>query len=206
MNHVVEFQKSNGLIADGIIGKKTIQKMRCVFDIQTDTQVSHFLSQIEHETGGFKADTENLNYTSSGLLKTFPKYFKDSVTARKYANKPEAIANRVYANRMGNGSETSADGWKYRGRGSIQLTGKNNYLAFSGYMKDNNIMLNPDIVATKYFWQTALFYFEHNSLWALMRGNTKETVKKVRKAVNGGYNGLEHCYELFTKYYNIITK
>lgn len=206
MNHIVEFQKNNSLIADGVIGKKTIQAMRCKFGIQTDAQMAHFLSQINHETGNFKADKENLNYSSAGLLKTFPKYFKDSITARQYANKPEAIANRVYANRMGNGSELSGDGWKYRGRGALQLTGKDNYRLFSDFMKDPEIMLNPDIVATKYFWESALFYFTRNNLWGLMKGNDPETVKKVRKAVNGGYNGLEHTQELFIYYYNLITR
>lgn len=206
MNHVVNFQQNNSLVADGIIGKKTLQAMRCKFGIQTDAQLAHFMSQVHHETGGFKADSENLNYSSAGLLKTFPKYFKDSITARKYANKPESIANKVYANRMGNGSELSGDGWKYRGRGALQLTGKDNYRLFSDFMKDPNIMLTPEIVATKYFWESALFYFTRNNLWGLMKGNDPEAVKKVRKAVNGGYNGIQDVQDKFIYYYDLITR
>lgn len=206
MKHIVEFQKRNGLIADGIIGKNTIQKMRCVFDIKTDAQMAHFLANVDHETGGFVADTENLNYSSAGLLKIFPKYFKDSLNARKYERNAEAIANKVYADRMGNGNEASGDGWKYRGRGALQLTGKDNYRLFSDFMKDNNIMLSPDTVGTKYFWESALFYFTRNNLWGLMKGYDLETIKKVRKAVNGGYNGLEDVEKKFNLYYNMITK
>lgn len=206
MNYIVEFQQKNALLADGIIGKLTIQAMRCKWNIFTDAQMANLLANVNHETGAFKISTENLNYSSSGLLKTFPKYFPNSTIARQYANQPQKIANKVYANRMGNGSELSGDGWKYRGRGSIQLTGKNNYLAFSGYMNDPEIMLNPDIVATKYFWETALFYFEHNNLWTIAKGNTAEDVKKIRKAINGGYNGLDSTQKLFDYYYNLITK
>lgn len=207
MNHIVDFQKRNGLVADGILGKNTIQKMRCVFGISTDAQMAHFLANIEHETGGFVADTENLNYSASGLLKIFPKYFGvGKLPASQYERKPEAIANVVYANRMGNGNSASGDGWKYRGRGALQLTGKENYKLFSDFVKDIDVINNPDIVATKYYWESALFYFTRNNLWGLMKGNDLETVRRVRKAVNGGYNGLAEVQELFVKYYNMITK
>lgn len=205
MNHIVEFQKNNGLVSDGILGRKTIQAMRCVLGIQTDAQLAHFLSQVHHETGEFQADTENLNYSVQGLLKIFPKYFTEK-KAREYAKRPEKIANYVYANRMGNGDENSGDGWKFRGRGALQLTGKDNYKLFAAHVKDINVMLTPDIVATKYYWQSALFYFTKNNLWGLMKGNDPESVKKVRKAVNGGYNGLQEVQELFVCYYNLITK
>lgn len=205
MNHVVKFQQENGLVADGILGKNTIQKMRCVFDIKTDAQMAHFLANIHHETGGFRADTENLNYSASGLLGVFPKYFDES-TANLYNRQPEKIANRVYANRMGNGNEKSGDGWKYRGRGALQLTGKDNYKAFASFLGDVSVVTNPDIVAAKYYWQSALFYFTRNNLWNLMKGNDPETVKAVRKAVNGGYNGLREVQEKFVHYYNLITK
>lgn len=206
MNHIVEFQKNNGLVADGIIGRNTLLKMRCVFGIQTDAQLAHFLANVHHETGGFKADTENLNYSAAGLLKTFPKYFKDSITARQYANNPIRIANKVYSNRMGNGSEMSGDGWKYIGRGALQLTGKDNYRAFADYVKDISIMMYPELVATKYYWESALFYFNRNNLWPKMKNTTPEAIKAVRKAVNGGYNGLSEVQDKFVYYYNLITR
>lgn len=206
MKKIKDFQAANGLVADGIIGKRTIHAMRCKWGIDTDAQMANFLSQVHHETGGFIADTENLNYSASGLLKIFPRYFQTLIAAQAYAYKPEKIANFVYANRMGNGSPQSGDGWKYRGRGALQLTGKDNYRLFSEFVHDKEVLTNPDIVATEYYWESALFYFTRNNLWGKMKGNSPEDVKAVRKAVNGGYNGLEHTQDLFIKYYNLITR
>lgn len=206
MTHIIEFQKKHGLTPDGKIGKITIQKMRCVFGIQTDSQMSHFLANLHHETGNFTADTENLNYSSQGLAKIFKKYFPTPALANQYAGKPQAIANRVYANRGGNGNEASGDGWKWRGRGSLQTTFKDNYKAFAEFIKDPQIMLNPDLVATKYFWESALFYFTRHNLWNQMKYKDREAIKVVRRAVNGGTNGLNEVYELFDYYYNLITK
>lgn len=206
MNHIIKFQQENGLVADGIIGKKTLLKMRCVFGISTDAQLAHFLANVHHETGGYKADTENLNYSTAGLLRTFPKYFKTHAQALQFANKPEKIANKVYSNRMGNGNEQSGDGWKYIGRGALQLTGKDNYRLFSDFVKNHEILASPELVATNYFWESALFYFTRNNLWNKMKGNTDHDVRVVRKAVNGGYNGLQHVNELFDYYYKLITK
>lgn len=203
---IKEFQAENGLVSDGIIGRKTIQAMRCKWGIQTDAQMANFLSQVHHETGGFTASVENLNYSEQTLLKVFPKYFGvGKLPASQYARKPEAIANVVYANRMGNGNTQSGDGWKYRGRGALQLTGKDNYKAFSAYVSDPNVITNPELVGTKYYWESALFYFTRNNLWNLMKGNTDADVKAVRKAVNGGYIGLNDVQELFDKYYKMIT-
>lgn len=206
MNHIKQFQEENGLVADGIIGKKTLHKMRCVFEIDTDAQLAHFLANVHHETGNFTADTENLNYSAQGLEKVFKRYFPTHELATQYARNPIAIANRVYANRMGNGNEASGDGWKYIGRGALQLTGKNNYKAFADFVGDKMIMLKPELVAEKYFWESALFYFTRNNLWAQMKHTDANAVKAVRKAVNGGYNGLEEVQRLFTYYYNLITK
>lgn len=203
--YIIDFQKKNGLIADGIIGRNTLLKMRCVFGIQTDSQLAHFLANVHHETGGFKLAEENLNYSAQGLLKIFPKYFGvGKKPASQYANKPEAIANVVYANRMGNNNP--GDGWKYRGRGALQLTGKDNYRLFSDFLKDSEIMAYPDLVATKYFWESALFYFTRNNLWGIMKGNDTEAIRKVRKAVNGGLNGIDDVQNKFVYYYNMITR
>jgi putative chitinase len=160
------------------------------FNITNSFRLTHFLAQVAHESGNFKHLRENLNYSAEGLIKVFPKYFSKE-TALWYARKPEAIANLVYGNRMGNGDKNSGDGWRFRGRGYIQLTGKTNYKAFSNHIGDANIMINPDLIATKYPLTSAGWFFEKNKLWAICdEGVHQDVVKKVSYRVNGGYNGL----------------
>ena len=160
------------------------------FNITNSFRLTHFLAQVAHESGNFKHLRENLNYSAEGLIKVFPKYFSKE-TALWYARKPEAIANLVYGSRMGNGDKNSGDGWRFRGRGYIQLTGKTNYKAFSNYIGDANIMINPDLIATKYPLTSAAWFFEKNKLWAICdEGVHQDVVKKVSYRVNGGYNGL----------------
>lgn len=202
MKKIIEFQKANGLISDGIIGKATIAKMRRSFGLSNDIHLAHFLGQIHHETG-FKHDTENLMYSANRLLEVFPKYF-NAKTVNGYSNFPEAIANVVYANRMGNGDYNSKDGYKYRGRGALQLTGKSNYFAFQKWL--NLRELNPDDVANKYFWKTALFFFEANNIWSLCNDVSDSTITKVSKKINGGTNGLADRIAKTKYYYNLITK
>ena len=212
MSHLKEFQQKQGLIADSMIGSATLKKMRFVFNIANDVQLAHFLANIHHETGGFMADSECLNYSARGLAGTWPNRYKDNITGKpnelavRLANQPRKIANNVYANRMGNGNEASGDGWKYRGRGSLQLTGKSNYYEFATFAKDPDILINTDIVATKYFWESALFYFTKHGLWGKMKGRSFADVKAVRKAVNGGYIGLDDVQNKFTYYLNLITR
>jgi putative chitinase len=160
------------------------------FNITNSFRLTHFLAQVAHESGNFKHLRENLNYSAEGLIKVFPKYFSKE-TALWYARKPEAIANLVYGSRMGNGDKNSGDGWRFRGRGYIQLTGKTNYKAFSNHIGDANIMINPDLIATKYPLTSAAWFFEKNKLWAICdEGVHQDVVKKVSYRVNGGYNGL----------------
>lgn len=205
MSKIKEFQQQNGLTADGVIGKKTLEKMKEVFGISDNIKLAHFLGQIHHETGGFTLHTENLNYSESGLLTTFKKYF-DNETAKKYARNAEMIANRVYANRMGNGDELSGDGWRYRGRGSIQLTGKSNYSDFNkwlvkqGYCTFLDLLEQPELVATTFYWHSALFFFERNNIWSLCTDVSDSTITKVTKKINGGTNGLQDRINK-TKYY-----
>ncbi len=212
MNHLKEFQKKHGLAADGIIGKNTVSKMREVFGIATNAQLAHFLANVHHETGGFVVCSENLNYSAAALANTWPGRYKDAITGKpntlagQLAGHPQKIANNVYANRMGNGNETSGDGWMYRGRGSLQLTGKSNYSEFATFAKDPETLVNPDIVAMRYFWESALFYFTRHGLWNRMKGTSVADVKAVRKAVNGGYIGLDEVQSKFTYYFNLITK
>ena len=174
------------------------------FNITTNLRLAHFLAQCAHESGGFKLTTENLNYSAAGLQTVFSKYFT-AKTAEAYARRPEKIANRVYANRMGNGDEASGEGWKYRGRGYIQLTGKDNYKSFDNTVGED-ILANPDLVAAKYPLASAAFFFERNKLWALCdRGSDDITVTTVTKRVNGGTNGLADRLQYFKEFYNLLT-
>jgi putative chitinase len=148
------------------------------------------LAQCAHESGNFKHVRENLNYSAEGLVKVFPKYFSKE-TALWYARKPEAIANVVYGSRMGNGDKNSGDGWRFRGRGFLQLTGKVNYQAFANHIVDTNIMIDSDLVATKYPLTSAAWFFETKKLWKICdEGLHADVVKKVTLRVNGAYNGL----------------
>ena len=156
-------------------------------DITTPLRQAMFLSQLAHESGNFQFTSENLNYSADALRRVFGKYFTTDAEAQKYARQPELIANRVYANRMGNGSETSGDGWKYRGRGLIQLTGKDNYTAFATQNK-NNALQNPDLVAEPEMAVESAGWF-----WATNRLNQLADtgdVKAVTRRINGGFNGL----------------
>lgn len=160
------------------------------FKINSTNRLAHFLAQCAHESGNFKFVRENLNYSEEGLLKVFPKYF-DKNTAKIYARRPDMIANLVYANRMGNGNKDSGDGWKFRGRGFIQLTGKINYQAFSQYIGNPSIMIDPDIVTINYPLTSAGWFFEKNKLWAICdEGIDDKTIVKLTKRINGGINGL----------------
>ena len=175
------------------------------YGVDNPLRLSHFLAQCAHESGNFKFLTENLNYSADGLLKIFPKYFKDKATADLYARKPEKIANRVYANRMGNGDEASGDGFKFRGRGFIQLTGKDNYKAFSDFIKEDCVA-NPELVATKYPLASAAFFFQKNKLWEICdKGATTEVVTLVTKRVNGGTHGLDDRISKFNTINSILS-
>jgi putative chitinase len=184
-------QEKVGVKADGLFGPGTI-KASITYYKMTPVRAAHFFAQCAHESGNFKAFSENLNYGAKGLQGIFKKYFPDAATAARYERKPEMIANRVYASRMGNGDEKSGDGWRFRGRGAIQLTGKNNYLAFSKHIGDPEVMTNPDIVATKYSFESAMFFFETNGLWSICdKGVDDATILALTRRINGGTHGLE---------------
>ena len=171
-------------------------------NITNNFRLAHFLSQVGHESGNFKVLYENLNYSAAGLLKVFPRYFNPT-TAKQFERKPQLIANKVYANRIGNGNEASGDGWNYRGRGYLQVTGRANYKAFSEYIGED-CEKNPDLVATKYPLDSALWFFDRNKLWILC-DKGEENVPIVSKRVNGGTNGLQdrlNKFRSFIKYLN----
>jgi len=196
-------QEKIGVTADGDFGPGTMKAAMAFFKL-TPIRAAHFFGQTSHETGEFTILTENLNYSSDGLKKTFPKYFPGNL-ADLYAKKPEKIANRVYASRMENGDEKSGDGYKFRGRGALQLTGKENYKAFELYLHKQEIITNPDLVATTYSFESAMFFFDKNKLWAICdKGINDEAILALTKRINGGTHGLADRSEKTKKYYKYV--
>jgi putative chitinase len=190
-----------GHVPDNVIAQ--IPDVQAKFEINTPLRLAHFLAQCGHESGGFKVVTENLNYGAKGLSVTFKKYFTPE-SAEEFKRKPEKIANIVYANRMGNGNQASGEGWKFRGRGYIQLTGKDNYTAFDKTVEDD-ILATPELVATKYPLLSAAWFFHKNGLHKIAdEGATDEVVTKVTKRVNGGNNGLADRLKHFKEYYSLL--
>ena len=196
-------QEKIGVTADGACGPGTMKKAMEFYKL-TPVRAAHFFAQTAHETGEYKLFTENLNYSASGLQGVFGKYFPGNLE-ESYARNPEKIANRVYADRMGNGNEASGDGWKYRGRGALQLTGKSNYKAFADYLGKPEIMDNPDLVSTTYAFESAMFFFDRNKLWSICdQGVNDASILALTKRINGGTNGLDHRKQLTNKYYGYV--
>ena len=190
-----------GHIPDAVIAQ--IPDTAAKFNITNPLRLAHFLAQCGHESGGFKSISENLNYSVDGLKRTFSKYFPGDL-ATSYARQPEKIANRVYGNRMDNGDETSGDGYRFRGRGYIQLTGRSNYTKFAKFIGEDTVA-NPDLVATKYPLASAAFFFDSNKLWSICdKGADVATVTAVTKRVNGGTIGLPDRIKHFNEYYNLL--
>ena len=209
---IKQFQVQYGLVSDGVLGIITISKLKEVLNIETDAQMAHFLGQIAVESGNFERDTENLMYSAKGLLTTFKKYFPTPESALLYEKRPQQIANKVYAGRMGNGTADSGDGWKYKGRGAIQLTGKDNYQLFSEWIGEDCVN-NPEMVAGKYFFESAKFYFDVNHLWKYTTTVDDESITKISKAINLGNanskatpNGLSERIDNTFGIYQLITK
>ena len=241
---VKKYQATNGLVADGIVGDSTWNKIMgsapaapvapavvipasefkldklkghipdavlaqipdtaAKFNITNPLRLAHFLSQCGHESGNWTATSENLNYSSKGLMGIFKKYFPTLALAEQYARKPIAIASRVYGGRMGNGAEATQEGFKFRGRGYIQLTGKENYTAFDKFV-DDDILSNPELVASKYPLMSAAWFFNKNGLWSICdKGATDEVVTAVTKRVNGGTIGLVDRIKHFKEYYVLL--
>ena len=199
---MLSLDKLKGHIPDEVMNQ--IPDVLDIFGINTPLRLSHFLAQCATESGEFKAVRENLNYSAEGLKKTFGKYFPGTTT-NLYARKPELIASKVYGGRMGNGNEATREGYKFRGRGYIQLTGKNNYAAF-GKVVNADLITNPDLVATQYPLLSAAWFFTKNKLNEVAdKGATDKVVTSVSKIVNGGTNGLAERIEYFHKYYTLLS-
>jgi len=198
----MNLEKLKGHIPDSVIAQ--IPSIETKFEINTPLRLAHFLAQCGHESGGFKVLRENLNYGAKGLRSIFGKYFPTDALALAYERKPEKIANKVYANRMLNGDETSGDGYKFCGRGFIQLTGKENYTNF-GKAIGVDLTATPDLVATQYPLLSAAWFFHKNGLHKIADGGATETVvTSVTKRVNGGVIGLPDRIKHFNEYYNLL--
>ena len=198
----MNLEKLRGHVPDTVIAQ--IPAVVDTFGVNTSLRLAHFLAQCGHESGGFRLTQENLNYSAKGLMGIFKKYFPTQALADAYARKPEKIANRVYGGRMGNGLEASGEGYKFRGRGYIQLTGKQNYTAFDLAVEDD-ILANPDLVSTKHALASAAWFWKKNGLNLIAdTGSSAEVVTKITKRVNGGTIGLPDRIKHFNEYYTLL--
>lgn len=198
----MDLSKLKGHVPDKVIDQ--IPGIQEKFGVNTPLRLSHFLAQCGHESGGFRITQENLNYSAKGLQGIFKKYFPSEAIALDYAKKPQKIANRVYGGRMGNGNEASGDGFKFRGRGYIQLTGRDNYTAF-GKSIGVAIEDNPDLVATDYALASAAWFWSKNNLNKIAdTGATDAAVTMITKRVNGGTIGLADRIKHFKEYYSLL--
>jgi len=188
---LINLQQKIGVTADGAFGPGTLKAAAADYKLSPN-RAAHFFAQTAHESGNFKAFSENLNYGAKGLRGIFRKYFPTDALAKAYERKPAKIANRVYGNRMGNGDEASGEGFAFRGRGALQLTGKFNYSEFAKYVNRPDIMDNPDLVATELAFESALWFFDKNKLWSICdQGINDAAILALTKRINGGTHGLD---------------
>ena len=181
-------QQKIGVTADGAFGPGTYKKAAAFYKLSPN-RAAHFFAQTAHESGGFKAFSENLNYGAKGLRGIFGKYFPNDALAKAYERQPQKIANRAYANRMGNGDEASGEGWLFRGRGALQLTGKFNYSEFAKYVNRPDVMTNPDLVAGELCFESALWFFDKNKLWSICdKGINEAAIRELSSRINGSKN------------------
>lgn len=214
MEHIKVFQKRIGATPDGEFGKETLLKAMEFFKISKE-QCANFFGQCAHETGDFRVVSENLNYSESRMLSIFKGDFDlnkdrdlsaiEKAKAKSLVGNPDKIANFVYANQNGNGNEASGDGWKYRGRGALQLTGKGNYKLFADFAKDSLILVNPDVVCKDYFFDSALFYFKGRKLWTIASKIDLDSIKELTKKINGGYHGIQDRIDKTLKFYKLLS-
>jgi putative chitinase len=194
-------QKKCGVTPDGAFGPNTAKAIAEYYGLNAN-RGAHLLGQAAHESGNFMISEENLNYRASTMCRVWPSRFKSEVDAEPYARNPEKLANKVYSGRMGNGSEASGDGWKYAGKGFIQLTGKDNVRAFAEHIGRDSLVDDPSPIADELAMDRAIFFFEKNGLFAMAdKGVTDSIIKSITKRVNGGYHGLEDRMDKTKKIY-----
>ena len=174
---------------------QALEKQTKANNIDTPLRRCHFLAQVFHESSNLHRVRENMNYSEKGLLDTFPKYFKPKSLAKEYARQPERIGNHVYANRMGNGNEASGDGYRYRGRGLIQLTGKDNYRDFGAWLGED-VVAAPDRVATDFAVESAIYFWTANNL---NQNADSDDLLTITQKINGGTKGLKKRRQLLLR-------
>jgi putative chitinase len=185
-------QAKVGAKPDGSFGPNTARAIAKHYEL-SPARGAHLLGQASHESAGFRLVRENLNYTSETMMRVWPSRFRTLEEAQPFARNPKGLADKVYSNRMGNGE---GEGHIYIGRGFLQLTGKDNYKAFAADMRVPEIMQDPSLVETDYAFETALWFFEKNNLFAIAdEGVSDDTIKRISKRVNGAYIGLDHRSE-----------
>jgi len=196
-----KLQEKCGANADGSFGPNTAKAI-CNQYVLNAERGAHFLGQLVHESGTFKYTEENLNYSKEAILKVFGKYFKTEGEAESCARNPQALADRVYGHRYGNNGQ----GYLWRGRGFLQVTFKENYAMFADDMNLPEVMKDPDLVATEYPMESAIWFFKRNNLWDLCNeAPNADSVKALTRRVNGGENGLKHRQKETYKIYDWLT-
>ena len=194
-------QKTCGVTPDGAFGPNTARAIAEHYGLNAN-RGAHLLGQAAHESGNFMISEENLNYRAETMCRVWPSRFASVVDAEPYARNPEKLANKVYADRMGNGSEASGDGYKNRGRGFIQLTGATNIKQFAEHIGRDSLVDDPSPIADELAMDSAIFFFERNGLFAMAdKGVTDSIIKSITKRVNGGYHGLEDRMDKTKKIY-----
>ena len=180
-------QEKIGVTADGAFGPNTARAIAKYYDLSPE-RGAHLMGQAAHESGNFRLTEENLNYSIKTMMRVWPSRYPTVESAEPYARNPKALADHAYGGRMGNEGE----GYKWRGRGFLQLTGKNNYKAFAADFNLPQVLEDPDLVEDEYAFETALWYFERNNLYDIAdQGVNDATIRKITKRVNGGYTHLE---------------
>lgn len=198
----LDLSKLKGIIPDHKIAE--LPEVIKTFNINSKCKLAHFLAQASHESWGFTKNEENLNYSEEGLCKIFHDYFLELGKAAQYAHQPEKIANHVYANKLGNSTEESGDGFKFRGRGDMETTGKYNYGKFGEFIKED-LITNPDLVASKYSLAAAAYFFTQRKIWDICdRGVSTSVIEAVTAKVNAQLIGLAERTELLIKIYNAL--
>lgn len=196
---MVDLAKLEHIIPVGVI-----KELSLIAQADSVLKVSHFVSQCSHESVGFKKTAENLNYGSDALVRLFPRHFT-AEQALKYHRNPVMIANRLYANRMGNGDEASGDGNKYKGHGYIQLTGKDNHTLFSKSV-GVDCVANPELISKRYPLTSAAWFFDVNGIWKLCeKGSSDQCIEKVTRVINGGTIGIDDRIKQFHSIFNALS-